>query len=248
MNLSEVNKKFNISYENLYRLSYRTATFMERDLQEFAGFGINQSKIDEFKLLYQEFIDGEQDNELLAIQMFKTEAKDNLEEEVRIFLYDIMLKVRMLSKKDKVTYIQFRNSQISKFKSSELITHARLAIRLINKNIEKFTDLGITPEMLTSYDEKIDSCNEAFMQQKEAIADRDIATQLRINKANEVFELLNKYCYIGKNMWALKNDEARGNDYIITTNNSSSSPPEPDSSEGFSEENEIVEESNPVSV
>ncbi len=236
MNLKETTKKFTISYENLYRLSYRTATMMERDLEEFANYGIEQSDIDAFKKLYQEFIDSEQDNALLASQMFRTEEKNRLAEEVRKMLYRIMLKVRAVSEKSDFMYLQFRNNKISKFTGSEFVSHARLSIHLLNRHIDIFSAEGVTPEVLASFEAKVNSFNDAYMQQQITIVDRDIATQRRMEQSNEVYKLLKKYAYIGKNMWAIEGDEARGNDYIIESK--SSAPPNSDSGEGGDEGNQ----------
>ncbi len=236
MNLKETVKKFNISYENLYRLSYRTATIMERDVEEFANYGIEQSDIDAFKLLYEEFINGDQDGMLLSTQMFRTEEKNRLADEVRKMLYRIMLKVRAISEKSDFMYHQFRNNKISQFNDSELISHARFTIFLIDRHIDIFSAEGVTPEMLASFTQTIENFNEACMQQQISILDRDIATQQRIRRANELYILLKKYAYIGKNMWAIEEDEARGNDYIIESK--SPAPPNSDSGDGGDESNE----------
>ncbi len=236
MNLIETNKKFTVSYENLYRLSYRTATMMERDVEEFAKYGIKQSDIDAFKLLYQEFINSEPDNALLGSQMFKTEDKNKLAEEVRVMLYRIMLKVRAVSEKNNVMYVQFRNNKISQFTDSELVNQARLSVILINRNIDVFSEEGLTPEVLASFSEKINSFDKAYMAQQVAITDRNLSAQRRIVKSNEVYDLLQKFAYIGRNMWAIEKDEARGNDYIIE--HRSSVPPNPDKDDGGDESEE----------
>jgi len=215
MSLRETNKKFNFAYEKLYHISKFIAIMMERDLEEFSNYGIYQKDIDEFRQLCEEFIKIEPDAVLLGTQMFKTEDKNQYVEEIRKMLYRIMLSVRNIAKQEKVVYVQFRNEIISKLTDNELVSQARVTIKIISKRIELFEDQGINQYFLDNFIGKINALEAAYLEQQIAISERDIATQIRINKANNVFELLNKYSYIGKNMWAIVGDEARGNDYII---------------------------------
>ena len=53
--------------------------------------------------------------------------------------------------------------------------------------------------------------------QGQAIANRDNAAKERVEKANELYALLTRYCEIGKSIW-YETNEAKYNDYIIYTN------------------------------
>ena len=101
--------KFRFSHERLYQLSYQTAYLMERDLSEFEKYGINQSHIDEFRAVANQFERGGFDNQYLGDQMAQTEAKNLLVEEIRSDLQTLMLKLKTHFGKNSVLYLQFQN-------------------------------------------------------------------------------------------------------------------------------------------
>ena len=225
---------FKFSYEKLYQLSNHTVSLMERDLSEFNNYGVTQQLIDEFRNVNENFVSTSYDNELLGNQMFMTEAKNILAEEIRSGLYQIMIKVRMYASKNSVMYLQFRNDEISKITDLELASQFRKSITIIRGKIETLTDYGFSEDLLNQFEGKLNNFTEKIDAKRLAINQRDIATQERHVKANKVYDLLSKYSYVGRMMW-LKTDEARSNDYILYHTASKQdeqpgdSPPEPES-------------------
>ena len=219
---SKLSPNFRFSHENLYQLSYQTAYLMERDLTEFENYGINQTNVDEFRAVANQFETGGFDNEYLGDQMTQTEAKNLLVEEIRSDLQNVMLKLRTHFGTKSVLYLQFKNREISKFTDAELGSQFRISIDILRKHISQLEACGITADMLDVLDQKRANLSEVLHSQQFAKHIRDIYTQERMLRANKLYSLLSKYSYLGRNMW--KNDEAKSNDYVIY--GSSSAPPE----------------------
>ena len=68
--------------------------------------------------------------------------------------------------------------------------------------------------MITALNTKITTFDTALNNQITAIRQRDITTEERTTKANEVYRTLAKICTLGKNIWYGVN-EAKYNDYVI---------------------------------
>jgi len=230
----EISPNFKLSHEKLYQLSYQTAYLMERDLTEFEKYGINQSHIDEFRAVANQFETGGFDNEHLGEQMAQTEAKNLLVEEIRSDLQNVMLKLRTHFGTNSVLYLQFKNSNISKFTDAELGSQFRISIDILRSNIAELGICGITEQMLDEFETKRFNLGEVLHSQQYAKHMRDIYTQKRVIRANQLYDLLSKYAYLGRNMWS--NDEARSNDYIIYHTKSSKETPEPEDSGGIGDD------------
>lgn len=67
--------------------------------------------------------------------------------------------------------------------------------------------------MLTALTTTVSNFDAAIDTKADAEKDRDIAQQDRVEAGNELYTAMNKYCSIGKSIWA--NDPAKFNDYII---------------------------------
>ena len=79
------------------------------------------------------------------------------------------------------------------------------------------TDLatkGLTKAILSELELLISNYEKALTAQEDAISDREIATEDRAEKANEVYKIVSDLCTTGKRIWASRN-EAKYNDYVI---------------------------------
>lgn len=91
---------------------------------------------------------------------------------------------------------------------------ARRVHRVASNLLTELESEGLTQEILDELTTRLETYEQALASQKDAIADRDIATENRVEKANEIYDLLVKYCNTGKQIWEDTN-QAKYNDYII---------------------------------
>ena len=87
--------KFKGSYADLYELSMQKTSFIERDGEEFAKFGITLEKVEALKNLMQEFVSCEKDEQLMVrqreISLAKADVSDNLRVALRKLISSIEL-------------------------------------------------------------------------------------------------------------------------------------------------------------
>ena len=227
MKKKSLRPRFTIALTHFYTFCMAKLGFMERDLDEFTNFGIDQTDMDTLRELLVAFADVPTDEELLGAQLNATQAKDALAEELRQAINRIMTRVENKFGFRSGTYRKFGINGVSKLDTSELSYSSMRVLRVARSIQPQLVDEGLTVEMLTDFEGLLDQYNNALSDQEDAIADRDIATELRIEKANEIYDLVAKYCETGKRIWEATN-EAKYNDYIIYDTPSGSSPKETD--------------------
>ncbi len=103
---------------------------------------------------------------------------------------------------------------VSDLDGGKLSYVARRVHRVAETMLPQLESEGLTPELLTELNSRLTTYEQALSKQEDAIADRDIATENRVEKANEIYALLVKYCNTGKQIWEDTN-QAKYNDYII---------------------------------
>ncbi len=198
---------------------------MKRDLEKFTKCGVNQQDIGELLTKATAFANGSFHNEYLGMQMFKTEAKNKLVSELKAAINDIMLKIEIASTRNSIMYAQFRNVNLSELSNTELVLHDRCTANICTTYLEQLTEYNVTQAEIDNIDSLVNQLTIAIDAQNLAIAERNIATKERAERANELYSLLSAYRNLGRKMWS--NDEARSNDYIMYSGSSSVKPEEP---------------------
>jgi hypothetical protein len=188
--------------------------FMRRDGVEFAKFGVTEAKLTDLENLISEFSEILTDDELLGVQVIATEKKDNLAKKLKSDMGAIMTRVGNHFGIHSAIYRHFGISEISALEGGEVSTAADKLYRVANIYITQLASEGLTPAILTDLKTKSEAYKTALDEQEDAIAARDIATENRCEKANEIYRLVVKYCGTGKRIWESVN-EAKYNDYII---------------------------------
>ena len=118
-------------------------------------------------------------------------------------------------------YVSLRNNEISKMTDTELVIKAKSTAQILNENISYLAQFGVTAEIIANLNSLADTLSEKLTVQSVAIQNRENATQLRINIANELHDKIAKISNIGRKMW-IEKDEARSNDYIMSSGSGSS--------------------------
>jgi len=74
----------------------------------------------------------------------------------------------------------------------------------------------LTAAIITELTNACQAFEDAFAEQRKAIANRDIATENRAEIGNALYEKLMNYCGFGQAIW-VETNEAKYNDYVIYT-------------------------------
>ena len=214
MKKKPIHVKFKIALTVFYTFAMAKLSFMMRDLAEFIKFGITEEELNDLKGLLTAFNNMPTDEELLGAQIDATQAKDALVVQLREQISKIMTRVENKFGFHSGTYRKFGVSGVSELDGGALSYSAQRVYRVAGLLQTELEEEGLTVEMLDEFNTLLTSYNEALSSQEDAMADRDIATEQRVEKANEIYGLLTKYCDTGKKIWESTN-EAKYNDYII---------------------------------
>ncbi len=215
MRKKEVTVKFNIALSLLYTFAMAKVGFMMRDLVEFIKYGVTEEKLNALKALLSDFASIPTDEELRGAQVVATQGKDEAGVQLRDSVSEIMQRVENKFGTASGNYRKFGASGVSDLDGGKLSYAAKRVRRVAESMLPELESEGLTIEILGELDMRLEAYEQALGIQEDAIADRDIATENRVEKANEIYSLLVKYCNTGKQIWEDTN-EAKYNDYIIS--------------------------------
>ena len=229
---------FKLSYGELYQMSNQTISLVERDKSEFEKYGVNTSVLNQLIAKKEEFEYIPYDEVFEQRQMLLTQEKNKLAEELKTAIREVMLKVRFAYKSNSLVGISFRNGGLSDFSDSELSLKARVTVLLLQEKFAVLSSYGLTEAEV----ERLNSLEKQFTvkldAKEKAVCNRGSATEFRVNKANELYELVSSIRNVGRKMW-IEKSEALSNDYIILSSKSvrsnkpeGTAPPDEEEEEG----------------
>ena len=166
-----------------------------------------QTQLDAFKLIST-------DDFMIGQKILRTQEKDNARLAVEKSLRTILTIAGSFYGTNSGKFRQFGTANIGRLSDDHLMRYARNALSTATALLTELQPEGVTPAMLTALTTKITAFDTAINNQITAIRQRDIITEERTNKANELYRTLAKICTFGKNIWYGIN-EAKYNDYII---------------------------------
>ena len=190
--------------------------FIIRDIAEFAAYSIDALVMDAFLAETNSFEAFQTDEELAGEQSEATEAKDAAAEAVKTDVRSIMARIKSKHKTHTARYRRFGTKGMDEMDNSHLLACGRRVARVATIVLAEYADVGLTAAIITELETKCQTLEDKLNEQADAIADRDIATEDRIEMGNALYGKLTNYCSFGQQIWA-ETDEAKYNDYIIYT-------------------------------
>ena len=211
-----VKRKYSFADSWLIKLSNNIRQFILRDITEFAGYNVDAAAMTTFGNETNDFEEFETDEEFAGVQSEATEVKDAAAEEVRVGIREIMTRVESKNKPNTGRYRRFGVKGLDDMDDSSLLGCGRRVVRVATTVLADYTDVGLTAAIVTDLATKCQTLEDKLDVQADAIADRDIATEDRIEMGNALYEKLMNYCSFGQQIW-VATDEAKYNDYVIYT-------------------------------
>ena len=188
--------------------------FMKRDSVEFVKQGVDQDKIAEVEDLLTEYSEIPTDDELIGAQMNATAEKDSARDKLRASISEIIDRAASKYGANSGYYRKFGIYTLSEIDGGELSSGARRVFRVGTSLISELASEGLTQAMLDAVKENNLIFDKALANQEDAISDREIAAEERIERANYIYGLMSNYCDKGKRIWVSTN-QAKYNDYVI---------------------------------
>jgi len=206
--------KIHMSYAELVVTCTSINTFMTRDITEFTTFGTDAADVTAFLAKITAFEALPTDVELAAVMIAATNTKNTIANDLRILLRGVSERARLAFTANDARYALFHSKDLSKLTDPDLLFFARTCKRSADLYDTELLVYGLTALMITALDTKTDDFEAAVNNQLTAIAARDMATNNRLKKAVELYDILINYCETGKVIWYGVND-ACYNDYVI---------------------------------
>jgi hypothetical protein len=212
----EVKRVYHFADSWLIELSNRTKQFILRDISEFGSYNVDAAAVTVFDNEINAFEAFETDEEFAGLQSEKTEAKDAAMDSVKYDIRSIMTRIESKHKPKTARYRRFGTKGLNEMYNGHVLSCGRRVARVATAVLADYTNVGLTAIIITALETKCQTLEDKIDEQADAIADRDIATEDRIEMGNALYGKLMNYCSFGQQIW-VETDEAKYNDYIIYT-------------------------------
>ena len=229
----EVNLNFNFSFADFYLKSKSKVNFMRRDADLLESYGISAEVVNSLDSSIEAFQSHNRDEQLLTSLMYKTRDKNQKANEIRILLKKLFTQIN-ISDSDSLALHSFDDLQVAKVSDSELLYKAVKLLKHKSLFQEIFARLNLDEADFVRLQQLVTEFGNVKGKQIEAVAVREVETQLRRVEANRIYKQLNNLCQLSRARF-YSTDEARYNDYLLT--NRSTEAPEPEDSGG--DDNEL---------
>jgi len=215
MNVVPIQRNYNLQDSELITFASALAGFMTRDITEFGGFSITAADVTALSAKEDEFEAYPTDNELKADMMIAVDEKDAVRAQLELAIRGVSDKAMVKWGVNSPYYARFGVKGLTDMSDRKLKEAARDTVRTGTKYLADLAAEGLTQLILDDLTALADTFETKLDAVKDAVADRDIASEERIILGNELYALVAKYCEIGKVIWK-NTSESKFNDYVIT--------------------------------
>jgi hypothetical protein len=191
-------------------------------------FGITEEIINAIETKREEFADMPTDEEMSGIMVSATEDKNTKANELRKAIRKVTIRVQNKYGNRSGEYRRFGVNDLSRMSDPDLYKCGKRVHRVGTSMLADLQSEGLTQEILDDVLAKTNEFDDAIDAQDDAVRERDLQVERRIELGNAIFEELQKISNTGKAIWQDEN-EAKYNDYVI---NKSSVNVEEDGEEG----------------
>ena len=214
MGSNQIKRNYRLPTNDLINFVHTLSQCMTRDIAEFTEYAVTAADITAMIALANQLNDLPDDDYVLQEYLANVQAKNELAEILMSLTKKLATRVELHYGRNSS---QYRNFNISKFiglTEGEFVTQAGLFSKFLEDNLAALAKEGVTAAMLTEYDGTI----TALKDQRSVVSDLGIKrkdkTTERIDIGNDLYELVSRYCDIGKRIWKGVNP-AKYNEYVI---------------------------------
>jgi hypothetical protein len=211
-----------VKANNILTCARRDATeFALRNMTEANTFTPFEQAKDAFKNLPT-------DDELVADQQDATDVKNKQADVIKVQIRTVMTAAKGLFGEGSAKYNRFGTKGMDGFGDPELLKCTRRVARTCENFAAPLATKGITAATVNNLKTLATDFEEAIDKQQDAINDRNIAAEERVEMGNDVFAQMMNIADTGKDIWVTTN-EAKYNDYVIynTKSGDKEDPPTP---------------------
>ena len=207
-------REYRITDSELTMFGQHICDSITRDITEFGVYGVVAADVTALQALIDAFELFPTDDYVNQEYRTATANKDALTEEVRVLVRSMALRVEMKWGKKSTQYKSLRIADMTLLTDEAFLTRARMVHSFMVENLTELASGGLTQAMLDDMEDKLQQLDDAKRLQIDKSCLREDKTVERIEKGNQLYTIISKYCEIGKRIWD-KVNPARFNDYII---------------------------------
>ncbi len=213
MAVPEDKRVYNFSDGTLIQKTDTLIINIQRDAADFATRGTTAATVSALQDMRDDFDNYPTDPELQGREVDATLKKVSAQRDLTLQI-KVVRDIAYDQYKGKGLYSCFGFKNMDNATDASLHRLAKRTVRVGTTLLPDLTDNGLTPDVLKTVAELDKTFDAALDAQEAAIETRDIATQARVRKGNDLYREFSRLCAIGKSLYA-STDEAKYNDYVI---------------------------------
>lgn len=219
-------RSYNFSDAHLAQLVDVKIVFAKRDTAQMTPRGVTDTLLDAIQAANDDFKDMPDDVELAAVVSEEVEKKNERRSMLENKLGNLRTMAQNVFGDNSARYRAFGFEGMVSETDDNL---CRLAKRALRQGTAAQADLiseGCSPAFLIELKELIKEFDNRIDDVKTAEANRNLGTELRIEKGNALYSSIDKVCNTGKDIYR-ESDPAKYNDYVIYNTPSGADEPVP---------------------
>lgn len=207
-------RNYNMTDAELAVFTSNLVVFMTRDQTQFTTRGVTAAMVTALETLGNAFEILPADSYYLAEYMAAAESKNNHRELCTVKLRAIIGYVKIKWGVNATQVRKFGASNMTRQDDKKFLMTCRLGVTIATEYLTDLTPVGLTQAMIDDLEDTAQLMEDDLNDIASAVATRDIKTVERINKGNELYDYVSRYCDVGKIIWE-DVDTAKYNDYVI---------------------------------
>jgi hypothetical protein len=208
-----ITRMYSLSDGDLKQKADGLANTLTRDLTDLAARKITDANVKDLRKLISNFDEHSTDAELQGLVEDATIKKNATRKEAEIAIRSIRNMADIVYS-GKGKYSNFGFEDLTKVSDADFYRQAKRVGRMATKYLPDLEPQGLTADQIdalkklaTNFDNDIDAIEDA-------VENRDVETQERINKGNTLWAEMSKLASVGKAVYEDTN-EAKFNDYVL---------------------------------
>ena len=211
---SKNNKKFNLTYSELFEQALEKLTNAERDITDLSIVGIDAAQIALFSATIEAYKNIESDELMQNLISVEVEKKDLTRLDLETKISDIMGSATLALGSSTAEFRSFRYKKTEQKSDADFLFEADFICDRADYYATELNHKGTSAADVLAIRNLLPLFKSQMKLVVNAKNNREIETQNRLVKSNEMYLQLTQICNAGKVFYQNKN-EAKYNDYII---------------------------------
>jgi hypothetical protein len=187
---------------------------VQRDLTSFSTRGVSATTVTNLQTLITAFDNTQTDEELQGALSVTTDAKNVLADSLKLAIAVVRSMAENKFGVESALFRSFAFDGMSVMSDEQLYRLGKRVIRVATAQLTQLASEGLTAAVITNLTSITTNFDTSIDVQQEAVKNRDIKTQDRVEKGNAVYKEITRLCNTGKSIF-VNTDEAKYNDYVI---------------------------------